>query len=68
MKNRRFGEGRDCVFLGLGRRGGFDVGFDRLFVFLGRELAAKFKESVEIFDGAAIEALGLGLETEEDGR
>ena len=43
------------------------IGFDRVFVFFGRELAAKLQEAVEIFDGAAMEALGLGLKAEECG-
>jgi hypothetical protein len=40
--NRRAGNGGRCVFRGLGRRDGFDFGFDRVFVFFGREMAAKF--------------------------
>jgi hypothetical protein len=47
--------------------GGFDVGFVWRFVFLGRELVAKLAEAVEVFDGAAVEALGLGLEAKEGG-
>ena len=39
----------------------------RLFVFLGRELAAKLQEAVEVFDGVAMEALGLGLKSKECG-
>jgi len=56
-----------CVFRRFWGEVGFDVGFDRLFIFLGRELAAKLQQAVEIFDCMAIEALGLGLETEECG-
>jgi hypothetical protein len=59
----------------LGWRDGFDIGFVRLFValfvwlviFLGRELIAQFQQAVEVFDGAAMEALGLGLESQERG-
>ncbi len=47
--------------------GGFEVGSVWHFVFLGRELAAELAEAVEIFDGAAVEAFGLGLEAEEGG-
>jgi hypothetical protein len=49
----------------LGRGEGFEVGFDWRFVLLGRELAAELAEAIEIFDGAAVESLGLGLEAEE---
>jgi hypothetical protein len=49
----------------LGCGGGFEVGFVRRFVLFGRELVAEFAEAVEILDGPAVEALGLGLETEE---
>jgi len=61
----RRGSGR--VFRRLGRFGGFEVGSVWHFVFLGRELAAELAEAVEIFDGAAVEAFGLGLEAEEGG-
>ena len=47
--------------------GRFDVGFVRRFVFLRRELVAELAEAVEVLDGAAVEALGLGLEAEEGG-
>jgi hypothetical protein len=39
---------------GWGAGMGSIFGFDRVFVFFGRELAAKFQEAVEIFDGAAM--------------
>ena len=51
---------------GWGGGDGFDFGFV-FFVFFGRELAAKLKKAVEIFDGAAMEALGLGLHSQERG-
>jgi hypothetical protein len=47
---------------------GRGVGFVCLFVFFGRELAAKLEKAVEIFDGAAMEALGLGLKSKKRGR
>jgi hypothetical protein len=34
---------------------------------LGRELIAELAEAVEVLHGAAVEALGLGLEAEERG-
>jgi hypothetical protein len=43
------------------------VGFDRRFIFLGREHVAELEEAVEILDGTAIEAFGLGLKAEKDG-
>ena len=49
------------------RGDGFDVGFVWCFVCLWRELVAELAEAVEVLDGAAIEALGLGLEAEESG-
>ena len=64
LRNRRCGARWRCVLGGLWCGGGFEDGFVRLFVFLGRELAAELAEAIEIFDGAAIEALGLGLEAE----
>jgi hypothetical protein len=40
------------------------VGFV-FFVILGVQLGAEFEKSMEIFNGAAVESLGLGLEAEE---
>ena len=65
--NWRAGNGGRCVFQRLGRCDGFDFGFDRVFVFFGSELAAKFQEAVEIFDSATMEALGLGLKSKKRG-
>jgi hypothetical protein len=50
----------------LRRGGGSVVGFARL-VFFGREQVAKFQQAVETFDGAAMEALGLGLKAKNRG-
>ena len=67
LRNWRGGVRGRCVSRGLGRGGGVDVGFVWRFVFLGRELVAELAEAVEVFDGAAVEAFGLGLEAEEGG-
>jgi hypothetical protein len=61
------GRRRRCVFVGLRLRDEFVIGFVRFLVFFGREQVAELHEAMEIFDGAAIEALGLGLEAQERG-
>jgi hypothetical protein len=49
------------------RRGyGFGIGFARL-VFFGREHVAKLQQAMEIFDGTAMEALGLCLKAQNRG-
>ena len=55
------------VFPGLRGAGGFDVGFVFVVELFGVELAAELQEAMEIFDGAAVEPLGLSLETKEGG-
>jgi len=66
LPNGRNVVGRARVFRGFRIGLGFGDGFDRLLVFLGREHVAEFEEAVEIFDGEAMEALGLGLKAEQD--
>src|ERR1035441_9664850 len=56
----RFGRGRCFGFLRLRRGNGLVYGFVR-------EFGAESFEAVEIFDGAAVETLGLGLIAEENG-
>src|ERR1039458_10429241 len=56
---------QDC-FQEVGVLGRVLCGFVFLVIF-GRELAAKLKKAVEIFDGAAMEALSLGLDSQQEG-